>query len=155
MASLLAIDPGGEGGDTGIVLLDYTDAAPAVLVDSWAVEEDLAGFHRWFEAHPEVLLDTPIVVCEMFVQRNVLGADLTPVLIEGAVRFMRPDAVLQPASGKNTAVPDRAMWAAGFNRDVFPKDHHADRWEALRHGLVYLKHQPHLPTLRAMFPPQA
>jgi len=154
MARLLAIDPGGKGGDTGIVLLDYTDDTPALLVDSWAVEDDLKGFRKWFGDNGDVLMDPDTtVVCEEYVQRNVMGADLTPLLIEGAIRFMRADTVLQPASGKNTAVPDRAMWAAGFNRGMFPGDHHSDRWESLRHGLVYLKHQPHLPTLRALFPP--
>ena len=153
MTNLLAIDPGGKGGDTGIVLLDFTETDPAVLVDSWAVEDDLDGFRRWVGETGDVFFNKDVVVvCEEFVQRNIMGADLTPVLIEGAIRFMRHDTVLQPASGKNTAVPDRAMWSAGFNRDMFPSDHHADRWEALRHGLVYLKHQPNLPTLRALFP---
>lgn len=158
---LLAIDPGSSKAavsHTGIVLLDVPADAPPTLVDSWAVPSGVTGFREWYleDDSPErceALDFADVVVCEMFVNRNIPGADLSPLLIEGVVRYIWPDVVLQPAAGKNSSVPDAALNRLGFNKKSFGGDHHADRWEALRHAVWYLKKQRHLPTLRAGWPP--
>lgn len=146
---LLAIDPGGIGGDTGIVLLGVPEDEPAYVRASWAVPNGLSGFRKWNEAC-HWLEDANIVVCEHFVNRNIPGADLSPCFIEGAVAYLRPDAYLQPASGKNTAVTDNALKRVGGYD--FPKDHHHDQREASRHAYWWLKKNKHLPTLHVMYP---
>lgn len=151
MTLILGIDPGGTGGHTGAVLLHYLYGDPPSLIDSWAIPGDMDSFREWWQS--EALgygFDT--VVCEMFVNRNKPGADLTPMLFEGAVRYLVPDVVLQPAAGKNTAVDDTAMSNLGFTKSMFKGDHHGDRFEALRHVMWYLKKQRHRPTLLKGWP---
>lgn len=153
MSRILSIDPGGKGGDTGIVLIEYDDTQPATLVDSWAVHDGFDGFCQWwfdYTSGNDLHVDYHIV--ETFVNYGRPGADLSPLLIEGVVRYTYPDVILSPASGKNTKMPDRAMTNLGFQRKAFGGDHHADRWEALRHALVWLKSQKHIPTLERAFP---
>lgn len=60
--------------------------------------------------------------------------------------------ILQQAAGKNSAVPDAALERLGFTKDLFPGDHHQDRWEALRHGVRFLKNDSHIPTIEVAFP---
>lgn len=150
MNRLLCLDPGGAGGDTGVVRLDFDETTAAHVAGSFVIHGGYEGFVNEFGLFAGIHADH--VVCEQFVNRNIAGADLTPLLIEGVVRFMFRDVVLQPASGKNTAVTDEAMKRAGFDKSLFKGDHHQDRWEALRHGLWYLKRHKHLPTLNAMYP---
>ena len=141
---ILSIDPGGKGGDTGIVLLGYTPETRPVLINSWAVPNGLTGFREWYVKTLRQGADTIIV--EQFVHFKAVQIETTPILIEGAVRFIWPNAVLSPASGKNTAVPDEVMKRLGL---YIAGDHHRDRNEACRHALRWLKNQKHIPTLRA------
>lgn len=168
MKTILSIDPSGdERGHTGIALLGYDDTTPAHLLASWAVPGGIEQFRDWWKGqfpqwvHRPTLQYAPgcgevwvnTVIVEHFVNRAIRGADISPLGMEYIVRWLWPDAVLSPASGKNTAIPDSAMYAAGFEKTMFPGDHHADRWEALRHGLVWLKNKErHLPTLLKLFP---
>lgn len=152
--SVLAIDPGGSGkGETGIVWLVLHYDEPPHVFGSWAIPNGLEGFREWATCsvgnYP--FLHAEHVVCETFVNRNIAGTDLTPLLIEGAVRYMRPDTILQPAAGKNTAVPDSALENLGM-LDIGQGDHHLDRREAARHAVWYLKRMRHMPTIRAGWP---
>jgi len=152
MTVILSIDPGGLGaGETGIAVGYIDDTTPYELMDTYAVPDNLDGFRMWYYALvPGRTYD--VVVCEKWVDRNIAGADRSAMLIEGAVRFLWPKVVLQPASGKNTAFPDLNMGNLGFYKSDFRGDHHGDRWEALRHGLWWVKKQKHLPTLIKAFP---
>lgn len=152
--NMLVIDPGGAGkGETGIVYLwlGMDGELPPEVIDSWAVPGGLEGFREWEEHHYYLHAGAGTVVCEAFVNRNIPGADLTPVLIEGAVRYIRPDTVLQPAAGKNTAVPDEVLKRLGLY-DLGTGDHHQDRREAARHAVWFLKKNKHLPTLKKGWP---
>lgn len=151
LETVLGVDPGGKGGETGIVLIEFGADSPARLVDSWAVKDDVDGFVDWW-ARQVGTWDW--IVLEHFVNRNVRGADLTPCFVEGAVRGLaRQDwggnVILSPAGGKNTAVPDAAMKRIGL---YIPGGHHRDRNEAARHVLWWLKRKRHIPTIQAMFP---
>lgn len=137
--TLLCVDPGGSGrGHTGIVVLDYTPNSLS-LTDSWAVPNGLDGFVEWSFNYD--WSNPTHVVVEHFVNRNVKGADLTPVLIEGAVRIelkrYKLDSTLQPAAGKNAMIPDTIL--KHFGLYTFRGDHHHDRREAARHGLLWLR----------------
>lgn len=156
---VLAIDPGSSKAQvshTGIVFMNGTK-----LMDSWAVPHGIDGFREWYKASGfYVHHDTPgicypavhepmTVVCEQFVDRQVRGADRTPMLVEGAVRFLWPDVVLQSASGYKTAVPDDVLKALDLWK--FPgKDHHDDRRAAARHAIRFLKNR-HDPDVLAAF----
>jgi len=152
MTNVLSIDPGGT--TTGIVLLSDTSERSAVVAFSWSLGGSIEAFVEWWINHRPMAID--MVVCEQFVQRNVKGADLSPLRLQGVIEALcyitGLDIELQPAGGKNTAVTDEAMKRAGFDKSIFKGDHHQDRWEALRHGLWYLKRKKHLPTLNAMYP---
>ena len=145
---ILSIDPGGKGGDTGIVLLGYTSEFRPSCIESWAVPNGLGGFTDWYYTDwlPRHDAFNGTVVVEQFVHFKAVQIETTPILIEGAVRFIWPNAVLSPASGKNTAVPDEVMKRLGL---YIAGDHHRDRNEACRHALRWLKNQKHIPTLRA------
>lgn len=160
MKTILSIDPSGSSaGHSGVALVGYGDDTPATLLASWAVQGGLEPFRKWHRGQfpqwvhrpsmqyvpgaDETWVDTVIV--EHFVNRNVPGADISPVGIEYVVRWLWPDAVLSPASGKNTAVPDQALKNLGMYED---KSHHHDIREASRHAIWWLKKQGHVPTLR-------
>lgn len=142
---ILSIDPGGKGGDTGIVYLRCDDNNPPTVLATWAVHDGFDGFCEWW-ANRAGHLSPTVVIVETFVNYGRPGADLSPLLIEGVVRYTYPDAVLSPASGKNTAVPDAVLKRLGL---YTPGDHHRDRTEAARHAVRWLKSSKHIPTLKA------
>ncbi len=145
MTTLLSVDPGGSGaGTSGVVLLSYTDTTAPVLEASWAVPDALEGWLGWYDTHSD--FNPEVVVCEHFVNRNVPGADLTPCFIEGSVCTLYRYTLLQPAAGKNSAVPNRVLERLGLFS--FPRDHHHDQREAARHAVWHLKKTEHRPTLR-------
>lgn len=171
MTTILSIDPGGsKKGETGIAFGYYEDDKPYELTDSWAVPNNIDGFREWFYNTEHAyytnqraiqLLDrngnydgyspVDIVVCEKWVDRGIRGADRSPMLVEGAVRFLWPDAVMQGASGKNTAVSDLALKNLGV---YTAGGHHRDILEATRHAVWYVKNQRHMPTLLKGWPPE-
>lgn len=153
MKHVLGIDPGGK--TTGVVLLAVPEDEPAYLVDSWGIEGTVEHFVAWFNTYGFPVEDLT-VVCEQFVNRGVHGADLSPLRIEGAVELlclqMGLQVVLQPASGKDTAVPDAALKRLGITKKSFSGDFHDDRFQAAKHAVWYLKRMRHRPTMEKGFP---
>lgn len=163
MRTVLSIDPSGvPNGQTGIVLLGYDDETRAFLIGSWAVTGGVNGFRSWLNEflpsypHRQLTpwngwhdLSVDTVVVEQFIDRQIRGADRSPLLVEGIVRFLWPDAVLSPASGYKQAVPDDVLKRLGL---WFTGDHHADRNSAARHAVRWLKNQKHVPTLDSGWP---
>lgn len=178
MKTILAIDPSGDArGMTGIALVGYDDTTAAHGLASWAIEGGIEPFREWVNAYvshpnpktwgvngslvsttgewndgwaePGVEAYVPnTVVVEHFVQWRT-AADISPLGMEYIVRWLWPDAVLSPASGKNTAIPDTALKHLGMYED---SSHHHDVREASRHAVRWLKEQGHVPTLRKAFP---
>lgn len=144
MTSILSFDPAGKGGDTGIVHLVVTDVTRPVLLNSWAVSDGFDGFCEWAYDIGS-MLDPDVCIVEHFVHFTDIKIESTPMLIEGVIRYLWPNTILSPASGKNTSVPDDVLKKLGM---YFPGDHHRDRTEAARHAIRYLKQQKHIPTLR-------
>lgn len=158
MKTVLSIDPSGDPrGETGIVLLGYDDDTPAHVLGSWAIPGGIGGFRDWHRnqfpqwTHFPTICVYPgdffvnTVVCEQFVDRQIMGAERSALLVEGVVRWLWPNVVLSPASGYKQAVSDDVLkrldlWWTG--------DHHADRNSAARHGVRYIKNQQHVPTLK-------
>lgn len=146
MTSILSFDPAGKGGDTGIVVLDYLSTMAPRVRESWAISGGYDAFCDWLRFNEDINPD--VVIVETFIHFKDIHIETTPILIEGAIRYVWPNAVLSPASGKNTAMPNDMMERIGFSKKDFAGDHHSDRWEALRHALRYLKNNKHIPTLR-------
>lgn len=147
MTSLLAIDPAAERSVscTGWAIGEFSEAQPFALTGSGVVEGGFNGFCAATNLH-KLLRAADVVVVEHYVVYNKNG-DPSPLLAEGVVRFLRPDAVLQRSSGKNTLVPDDKLKALGL---WSTKGHHHDQREAIRHALVYLVQSRHRPTLRQL-----
>jgi hypothetical protein len=146
---ILAIDPGGLGGTTGIVVLDVKpDAVPEVIYAK-AIPDNLPGFRAWCD---DVNFDETyrdfLLVIEHFELRGT-KADITPVYIEGVVRFYYPDAILQRPSlvfsNKLLNTADLSHFTADFG-----KDHHKDQISALKHALYYLLTNNHRATIETL-----
>lgn len=145
MRTLVAIDPGGDAGHSGMVQFEYRPDSLPVLVQDAAITDGWRGFANrmpWWGN---------TVVMEKFVNWNIPGADLSVVRTEGAILSayarMGIEVVEQTSAGKNTAVPNAALKELGL---WFTGDHHHDRTEAARHALVWLRRQRHQPTLEML-----
>lgn len=158
MKTILGIDPAAETSvsDTGWAYGRYTDTTPFELLDYGIVPGGFEGFCRELKirlarSHQRTPLyeygwNADVIVCEKFVKWNP-AADVTPLLVEGVVRYEWPNVVLQPASGKNTLIPDNFLKTQGH---WLPGGHHNDSREALRHIYVYLATHDHRPTLELL-----
>lgn len=155
MTTILSLDPGAERtvSDTGYCYGEFEDNKPFRLLDSGVVHGGFNGFVRSAKSFGKLepyIFTADIVVCEQFISWEP-RADSTPRLIEGVVRYLRPDAVLQPASGKNTLVPNKFLRAQGYwGTKGTGAGHHRDRVEAIRHAYFYLARNSHIPTLREL-----
>ena len=144
MIGLLSIDPSAESStsDTGLAYGSFSSDKPYTLIESGNIHGGFNGFCEWLKDNTYVLT-VDIVVCEHYIVYNRAG-DPTPLLTEGVIRYLRPDTVLQPSTGKNTLVSDDELKNYGL---WSTSGHHHDEREAVRHSLVYLVKQRHLPTL--------
>ena len=138
MTTLLAIDPCGVGGTTGIVLVGYGNDSPVRLLNSWGpgTEETYDWFYRrMFDS----MIQPDIVVCEKYVNRN------NPIRVEGAVhifgRFLGKKIQWRTPQ-QRLFVRDENLRKLGL---FFEKveDHHHDRREAARHAVAYLVERTH------------
>lgn len=152
MRTILAFDPAAERAisDTGYAVLRYTDTAEAEVVASGVIHGGFDGFSRAVRK-PEFTVGAltyqpDVVVCEKFVKYRAV-ADPTPLLVEGVIRHIWPEVVLQPSTGKNTLVPNDKLKEWGLWKSV---GRHADEREAIRHAFVYLVNQRHRATLKLL-----
>lgn len=152
MTYIISMDPAAENSvsDTGYCLAHYTDEAPLTIIDSGTLPGGFQGFcdvvHGNGTVSAWLRFKADVVVCEKFVPYNKL-ADSTPLLIEGVIRYLRPKTILQPASGKNSLVPDSFLKDMGL---WVSEGHHKDEREAIRHAYYYLAKTEHIPTLKQL-----
>ena len=155
MRTILAFDPAAERAisDTGYAVLRYTDTAEAEVVASGVIHGGFDGFSRAVRK-PEFTVGAltyqpDVVVCEKFVKYRAV-ADPTPLLVEGVIRHIWPEAVLQRANEKEIASKTRlkklGVWSS--------EGHHADAGSAVQHAYAYLLRQRHEPTIRLFSPPR-
>lgn len=150
MTTILSLDPGAERAisDTGYCYGEFEDNKPFRVLDSGVVHGGFNGFIsglNGIDTLSNLIFIADIVVCEQFISWEP-RADSTPRLIEGVVRYLRPDVVLQPSSGYKTAVSDDVLKRLGL---WTTEGHHADSRSATRHLIMYLKNNLHRPTLEA------
>jgi hypothetical protein len=149
MNKILSIDPGGIGGHTGVVVGSYDPSTPLKITFNEAIGGGFEGFYEWVhkDTHKRLFmpLNGSVVVCEHFSLRGHT-ADITPAFIEGGVRMLNPQTVLQNPSdafgNKFITRADLSIWSAPFE-----KDHHKDQESALIHMLAFLVKRNHKPTV--------
>lgn len=162
MTTILAIDPACERAvsDTGYCFGHYTDEAEFEVLDSGVIHGGYRGFTNQMLTGSDVIPDpfeghirhADIIVYEKFVTYNKV-ADPSQMLIEGVIRYLRPDAVGQPSSGKNTLVPNDFLKEKGlWGTKGSGAGHHRDEVEAIRHAYYYLARNKHIPTLKELQP---
>lgn len=137
---VLAIDPAAEAAvsDTGWAVLEYEPdgTGEPLLVACGYVSGGYVGFTKW------ELPEYDVLVCEKYVPYN-RKADPTPLLVEGVVRYLEPDTVLQRSSALSM-VPDKRLKALGWYKT---SGHHRDVNSAIKHALYYLRSCGHRGTV--------
>lgn len=145
----VGIDPGGFGGETGIVWVSVEEDTPATLHAYWAVPDLVDGFTEWFNTHGRKIDwgETHVLV-ENFEDFGIRGADWSPLKVIGAT-----EALIKPSAGDFTLVrPIDRKWVtndAMRSLDMYVKGgHHRDVTEAARHVVSYLSvNERHKPTM--------
>lgn len=142
--TLLAFDPAAEASvsDTGFALLEYTENTAPRIIQAGVVHGGYEGFTGWLRDNP---IEVDTVVCEQFIHYNA-AADISPLLIEGAIRYVYPDTILQPSSVLGM-VTEQHLKDVGFWTGV---GHHQDANSAIRHAVYWLRSQRHTPTLKML-----
>lgn len=139
---ILSLDPGGT---TGYVIADVTQDTELQIVRSGQIKNSLKGF---LDFHWDVLEDVEIhaIICESFTLREgIYGADLSPVYIIGALEALYPEVeiIYQEPKLKPLCDDDR-LKKLGLHE---PGKQH--RNDAVRHAVIYLRNNKHIPTLTA------
>jgi hypothetical protein len=142
MALVLSLDPGGT---TGYAISSIDDSGPMYIGLSGQVKNGLQGF---LDFHWDVLEDYDFakIICESFTLREgIYGADLSPVYIIGALEALYPttEIVYQEPKLKPLCDDDRLKKLNIFEPG---KPHRND---AVRHAVIYLRNNKHMPTLEA------
>lgn len=162
MKDILVIDPGME---TGFVFAEYDDDKPVEIKRAWQKQGGLDGIHNtlWdYDTH----LSVQTWVFEKFrTTPRVMRADEVEALrIEGAVRLLRPDVVMQyngamllagtdhGSAGKNKTAADNVLRKLGLwhtGKMIGAKDAN-DVNSAMKHLVAYLRGIGHAPTMEAL-----
>lgn len=137
---MLSLDPGGK---TGISIIDFDDN-DINLVYFAEVEKGLNGFIEWHKLVKQTY-KWDFVVCEDFTLRpSVRFPDLSPVYIIGALTALEdPNNIIFQQPQQKPLCDDSRLKTLGFHK---PGLGHAN--DAIRHGIVYLRNQRHIPTLK-------
>lgn len=144
--NLLCIDPGGT---TGVSILSYSDSTEPELLFYLEVEDGLNGFINFYNKM-KPLYHWDMVVCESFTLRvGVKFPDLSPVYIIGALEAMEgnPDKIVYQPPTSKPLCNDTVLKRIGMHQKG--KGHVND---STRHGIIYLRNQKHLPTIKMAWP---
>jgi len=151
MAVLLAFDPGKT---TGFVYGRYEDDQPFEIdqVGHATTEEYFSMLGVLEEGGREVT-----VVCEDFVLRRgkAMTSDQTsPLILIGALQYVafqdqKTITVVMQSPSAAKQVTDEHLDKLGFLRTPKTKWDHAN--DAMRHAVLYLKNNKHMPTLEGGF----
>ena len=139
MSAILSLDPGGT---TGVALFEVTEE-DAELIWVKQIEGGLQGFLNF---HWDVLegMNIDKIIAESFTLREgIYGADLSPVYIIGALEALYPTTEIVYQEPKlKPLVDNERLKKMGLY--LTSKPHGMD---AVRHGIIYLRNNKHLPTL--------
>lgn len=146
---IIALDPGKT---TGVAFLDYSEITSPTLVDHGSKSpENLT--HTLDDYISRVGTDNALIVVERFVLREgMYGVDTSPIEVIGRIKEWSKDRphpfVWQLPSEKELATNEvlrrMGLWLKGKDqRHVM---------DAVRHAVVYLVKQKHMPTLKKGWP---
>jgi hypothetical protein len=142
---ILSIDPGGT---TGIAEITYTALDEPVLKSVQQIEGGLQGFLEWYRGRQG---NWDQIVCEDFVLRpSVKFPDLSPVYIIGALEAFEVFNSVKPIYQSPSLKPlcnDEVLKRIDFYTKGKPHGN-----DATRHGIIYLRHIKHKPTLLRGWP---
>jgi hypothetical protein len=149
---VLGLDPGGT---TGVALLRYTENTLPQLVYLHQIPDGLQGFHDFFEvSYPD---RNVTIVSEKWKERNIKGADRTPVYIEGYQFGLWYVPIKRGEAGeKNGVVVYQYPEVKELVTDEFLKSQNLwtpgkpHQMDALRHAIAYLRNNRHRPTQKSM-----
>jgi hypothetical protein len=138
---ILSLDPGGK---TGLAVIDYTDQTEAELKHFEEVPDGLHGIINWYKTS-EATWSWDFIVCENFTLRtSVKFPDLSPVYIIGALEALEnPREIIYQSPSQKHLCDDSRLKTLGLHK---PGLGHAN--DAIRHGIIYLRNNRHMPTLR-------
>lgn len=115
-----------------------------VLVKAWQIKDGLQGFLKkgWMQEQFD------IIVCENFTLRNsVTFPDLSPVYIIGALEALAVQDIIYQRPAEKPVCPDNILKVMNFYQVSMP---HAN--DAIRHAVIYLRKQRHIPTIKLGWP---
>jgi hypothetical protein len=137
---MLCLDPGGV---TGVAIIDYDNNNVNVTYFG-QVEDGLDGFISWYK-RVESFYNWDFVVCESFTLRpSVKFPDLSPVYIIGALTALQErNSIIYQQPQQKPLCDDSRLKSMGFYK---PGLGHAN--DAIRHGIIYLRNNRHMPTLK-------
>jgi len=142
MALVLSLDPGGT---TGYMLASVDGDAPIYIGRSGQIKNGLKGF---LDFHWDNLEHLKIdkIVCESFTLREgIYGADLSPVYIIGALEALYPTTeIIYQEPKLKPLCDDERLKKLGLHEPGKPH-----RNDAIRHAVIYLRNNKHMPTLVA------
>lgn len=138
---VLAFDPGGT---TGMALVRFNSKEVSLSVLA-QIEDGVPGFYDNLFEVPGGYGTNINLVSEKWVETGVKGADHTPLVIEGVQYAFWPDQMQYQTPSQKHDITDELLqelgvWTPG-------KPHQMD---ALRHALVWLRNQMHMPTLKML-----
>lgn len=145
MTALLCLDPGGT---TGWAFVHYDENTAPFVSAQGQITGGVIGFLHWYTTLGVSWQGT---VCESFILRpGVHGADITPAYVIGALEaqaFNNNEVVNYQAPSQKKLCDDDVLKRMGL---YTPGKPHSN--DAIRHGIIYLRNQKHLPTLRKGWP---
>ena len=143
MATILSLDPGGT---TGYAVFDVVENEFPELLKRGQIVGGLKGFIDFVDdVIDNMLID--LVVCESFTLREgIYGADLSPVSIIGALEGMygKVIPIVYQEPKLKPLCDDARLKKMGLH---IPGKPHAN--DAVRHAVIYLRNNKHMPTLTA------
>lgn len=137
---LLGVDPGGVR--TGVCLIGVEDDSLPVVKGTWLVEGGPDGFLKWWDAKP----DYDVLVCEDYIVRQGVPSQHVALRTVGFLKGVEPHGVFQVPAARKVQVSNEVL----KRLDVYHTQR--DIVEAIRHCIIYLKHQRHKGVLEAGWP---
>lgn len=127
-----------------MAVFNYEADSEPSLVHYDQIPGGLEGFMDWYQS-VKTVWNWDNVVCESFTLRtSVKFPDLSPVYIIGALNaFEWPNPVVMQAPTQKPLCDDDRLKKFGLHK---PGKGHAN--DAIRHGIIYLRQNRHMPTLK-------
>jgi hypothetical protein len=140
---ICSVDPGAQR--TGVALLRVQDNTTPELFEYWDIPGGPEGFTTWWAHKPGY----DVLVVEDYIVRQGVHTDHLALQTVGFLRATEPDAIFQMPAGRKVMVSNDVLKRLGL---YLTGNKNRNAIEAIRHTILYLRNQHHIPTLRVGFP---